>query len=155
MKREVFLYGEINKVSINKILKELLYFDSLSKEEITMYISSPGGSVMDGFLLIDTLQILKSPVKMVVLDCAASMAAIILACGAKRVIFPHAFVMLHEISGHLSRYDIMEQLEEQTLEILVKQIGKTKEEVAKLCSFENFLTAEEAKEIGIVDEIAA
>ena len=95
--RIVFLEGEINSTTSNELIKKILYLDSISKEPISIYISSPGGSVLSGMAIIDTLSIIESKVKTVAIGLCASMATIILMNGDERYATKHSEIMIHDI----------------------------------------------------------
>ena len=99
--RIVLLTGEIDDEMSTSVISQLLYLDSRGKDDISMYINSPGGSVSAGLAIYDVMQTLKSPVSTICLGRAASMAAVLLSGGAKgkRLLLPHSEVMIHQPSG--------------------------------------------------------
>ncbi|MBS9775776.1 MAG: ATP-dependent Clp protease proteolytic subunit [Fusobacterium sp.] len=151
--RNVYLIGEITSESIDKIIKELLYFDSVSNEEITMYISSPGGEFIPGLSLIDVIKTLRSKVKMQVLDMAASTAAVILSAGHKRLAYKNSFIMIHEILGSFNYIEQVEDVNKELINILATNMGKTVSQMKKMISFDNYMNTEEALQANIIDEI--
>ena len=151
--RNIYLTGEINSELSNRIIRELLYYDSLSHEDITIYISSQGGDVFSGLSIIDTISLIKSKVNMVVLDKAYSMAAIILSVGAKRYCYKNSIVMIHNASGISSNMQMIDSIDEDVMKILSKNTGKSQEELSKAMAWDNFMNAQEAKEMGFIDEI--
>lgn len=151
--RKVYLTGKIDSEVANKIIRKLLYFDSIGEEDITLYISSGGGEVFAGLSIIDTISLLKSNVNTVVLDMAASMAAIILSVGHKRYCHKNSFVMIHNISGVSSRMHIIDSLDEDVLNILTKNTKKSKEILINALAFDNYMNAQEAKDMGFIDYI--
>ena len=151
--RNIYLSGEINDELANRIIRELLYYDSLNHEDITLYISSQGGGVFAGLSIIDTISLINSKVNMVVLDKAYSMAAIILAVGAKRYCYKNSMIMIHNASGISSNMHIIDSIDEDIMKILSKNTGKSQEELSKAMQWDNFMNAQEAKEMGFIDEI--
>lgn len=161
--RIIFLNEEINSKSAGNIVAKLLYLDSKSNEDITIYINSPGGMVSSGLMIYDTIKHLKSNVVTVGIGLSASMAAIILLSGTKgkRKILPHAKVMLHDVSGGTegSYKDILVATKEiqKTHNILFKIIKEntilTDDEIEKNLSSDYWLDSSEALEKSIVDSI--
>jgi ATP-dependent Clp protease, protease subunit len=126
--RKIFLWGVVDDKSAKDITARLLYLEALDPgKEITFYINSPGGMVVSGMVIYDTMQMISSPVSTVCMGMAASMGSILLSGGAKgrRFIFPHGEVMIHQPSGG-------GQGTSADLEIMAEQIKKTKEMGAKL-----------------------
>jgi ATP-dependent Clp protease protease subunit len=162
--RIVFLQGEIHTANANEVVMKLLFLQSEHRrKDIHFYINSPGGDVIAALAIYDTMQILSAPVATYCVGQAASGGAILLAGGAakKRFALPNSRVMLHQpwggVSGQVS--DIEIQADEilrtrQTLnEILVKHTGKTLETIATDTDRDFFLSAEEAKDYGLVDSV--
>jgi len=162
--RTVFLIGEINYPMATELIMKLLYLDNNKPgSEISLYINSPGGSVDDTMAIYDTMSFIGSPVATFCIGRAQSGAAIILAAGAKgkRHALPHAKVMLHQpwggITGQAS--DIKIQAEEinrakkMINEILAKHTGLSKEKIAEETERDKYMTAEEAKEYGLIDDV--
>jgi ATP-dependent Clp protease protease subunit len=162
--RIVFLQGEIYTGNANEVVMKLLYLQSENRrKDIHFYLNSPGGDVIATLAIYDTMQILSCPVSTYCVGQAASGAAVLLAGGTqgKRYSLPHARVMLHQpyggVGGQVS--DIEIQAEEilrnrQMLnEILAQHTGKSVEEIAKDTDRDFFLTPEQAKEYGLVDDI--
>lgn len=162
--RIVFLQGEIHTGNANELVMKLLYLQSENRrKDIHFYINSPGGDVIATLAIYDAMQILSCPISTYCVGQAASGAAVLLAGGTKgkRYALAHSRVMIHQpyagLGGQVS--DIEIQAEEilrcrQMLnEILAKHIGKTVEEIAKDSERDFFLTAEQAKEYGVVDDI--
>ena len=162
--RIVFLQGEIHTGNANELVMKLLYLQSENKKKaINFYLNSPGGDVIATLAIYDTMQILSCPVATYCVGQAASGAAVLLAGGTqgKRFALPNSRVMIHQpyggVSGQVS--DIEIQADEilrnrQVLnEILAKHTGKPIEEIAKDSDRDFFLTAEQAKEYGLVDNI--
>jgi len=163
--RKVFLWGIVDDKSAERIVNRLLYLEAESPGKvISFYINSPGGMVTSGMVMLDTMNMISSPVKTICMGLAASMGSILLACGekGKRTIFPHGKVMIHQPSlGSM-------QGAASDIEITAKQIQKTKEESAQILadrckhSYENVLKdfdrdywmdADEVIKYGLVDSI--
>jgi ATP-dependent Clp protease, protease subunit len=129
--RKVFLWGAVDDKSAEKIVNRLLFLETEEPgKEISFYINSPGGIVTSGMVILDTMNMISSPVKTICMGLAASMGSILLAGGekGKRTIFPHGKVMIHQPSlGSM-------QGPASDIEITAKQIQKTKEESAKYLS---------------------
>ena len=165
--RKVFLWGAVDDKLSKEIVQKLLYLDSQSNEDITLYINSPGGSVIDGFAILDAIDSIKSDVVTIVTGFAASMGAIIQMCGAKgkRYIWPRGKIMIHQplingvIEGVTADINIRAEQIEKTRAIVNKIIsdktGKTLEQVIKDTDRDFWLTAEESLEYGLVDKIEA
>ncbi|MBN2350758.1 MAG: ATP-dependent Clp protease proteolytic subunit [Bacteroidales bacterium] len=163
--RKIFLWGEVDDESAQDIVSKLLYLESVNPgEKITFYINSPGGIVTSGFSILDTMNLISSPVSTVCMGLAASMGSILLSAGHKgeRYVFPLGEVMIHQPSIGLM------QGRASDLEIQTRQILKTKqisaEILAKNCNqsvkqiIEDFdrdywMNAKESVEYGIVDKI--
>ena len=162
--RIIFLSGPIVERSASIVIMRLLYLESLKKEhDINLYINSPGGLVDQTLAIYDTIKFLNCPVATYCIGQAASGAAIVLMSGAKgkRFILPHAKVMLHQPYGGITGQaeDIKIQAEEvlkdkrRLNEIVAACTGQTYEKVVDYTERDRFLTAEEAKAFGIVDEV--
>jgi ATP-dependent Clp protease, protease subunit len=163
--RKVFLWGMVDDDSAKHVIERLLYLDSLGSDEIQLIINSPGGYVTSGFAIYDTMEQVKSPVATVCSGLAASMGSILLSAGAKgrRMIQPHARVMIHQPSGGA-------QGQASSIEIQAREIIKTKEIGARILS-ENcnqplekvmndfdrdyWMDAQESLAYGIVDQLLA
>jgi ATP-dependent Clp protease protease subunit len=164
--RIVFLQGEIHTGNANEVVMKLLYLQSENKrKDINFYINSPGGDVIATLAIYDVMQILKCPVATFCVGQAASGAAVLLAGGTagKRFCLPSARVMIHQpfggVSGQVSDIEIQadEILRNREVlnKILADHTGKTPDVIAKDMDRDFFLTAEEAKEYGLVDQITA
>jgi ATP-dependent Clp protease protease subunit len=162
--RIIFLGEDVNEHTASLIVAQLLFLEAEdSKKDIMLYINSPGGSVYDGLAIYDTMQHLKCDVATVGIGMQASMGAFLLSSGAKgkRSILPHATVMIHQPSagtrGKVSdmEIDLREGLRLKKLlnEILAKNTGQKVETIEKDSDRDNWMTAEEAKKYGIVDQI--
>jgi ATP-dependent Clp protease protease subunit len=125
--RKVFLWGMVNDANAKHVVERLLYLDSLNHDEIQLIINSPGGYVTSGFSIYDTMMQIKSPVATVCSGLAASMGSILLSAGARgrRMIQPHARVMIHQPSGGA-------QGQASSIEIQAREIIKTKEIGARI-----------------------
>ncbi|PVH84738.1 clp protease-like protein [Cadophora sp. DSE1049] len=164
--RIICLNGEVNDVLSAAVVAQLLYLESDAPEKaITLYINSPGGSVTAGLAIYDTMSYIRSPVSTVCVGQAASMGSLLL-CGGekgKRFCLPHSSVMVHQPSGGYfgQASDIAIHAQEilrvrrKLNEIFIKHLTKphTLEDVERLMERDRFLSAEEALEMGIVDEI--
>ncbi|GAB5404781.1 MAG: ATP-dependent Clp protease proteolytic subunit [Aureliella sp.] len=162
--RIVFLQGEIHTGNANELVMKLLYLQSENRrKDIHFYINSPGGEVIATLAMYDTMQILSCPIATYCVGQAASGAAVLLAGGTKgkRYCLPHGRVMVHQpaggVSGQISDIEIQadEILRYRTVlnEILGNHCGKSAEQIAEDSDRDFFLTAEAAKEYGLVDEI--
>ena len=163
--RKVFLWNQVDDESAEKIVKQLTYLDSLSHDDITFYINSPGGVISSGLAIYDCMNAIQSDVVTVCCGQAASMGAVLLTAGAKgkRYAWPSARIMIHQplIQGQMEgpASDIKIQAEEMlrirsiTSGIIAKTTGKTAEEVDRDTERDNFMSAEEAKAYGLVDEV--
>jgi ATP-dependent Clp protease protease subunit len=162
--RIVFLIGEISYARAAEVIMKMLYLDNLKRgNEISLYINSPGGSVDDTMAIYDTIRFVASPVATYCIGRAQSGAAIILAAGTKgkRFALPHAKVMLHQPWGGVSGQaaDIKIQAEEilkaKTMinEILAEHSGQTIEKISAETERDRYMTAQEACEYGLIDEV--
>jgi len=162
--RIVFLIGEISYARAAEVIMKMLYLDNLKRgSEISLYINSPGGSVDDTMAIYDTIRFVNSPVATYCIGRAQSGAAIILAAGKKgsRFALPHAKVMLHQVWGGVSGQaaDIKIQAEEiikaKTMinQILSELTGQPIEKVAAETERDRYMTAEEAQQYGLIDEV--
>jgi len=164
--RIVFLQGEIHSGNANELVMKLLYLQSENrKKDIHFYLNSPGGDVVATLAIYDTMQILSCPVATYCVGQAASGGAVLLTGGAKgkRYALPHARVMLHQpwggVQGQVSDIEIQanEILRNRHVlnEILASHSGQPIERIEKDTDRDFFLSAEEAKEYGLVDDILA
>lgn len=162
--RIVFLQGDIHTGNANELVMKLLYLQSENRrKDIHFYLNSPGGEVVATLAIYDTIQILSCPVATYCVGQAASGAAVLLAGGAKgmRYALPHARIMLHQpyggVSGQVSDIEIQSREilrnREMLNEILAQHSGQPIERIAKDTDRDFFLSAEDAKEYGLVDEI--
>ena len=162
--RIVFLGSEVNDVVANLIIAQLLFLESEDPEkDIYLYVNSPGGSVSAGMAIYDTMQYIRPPVATVCVGQAASMGAVLLAGGApgKRCALPHARIMIHQplggFQGQASDVEIhakeMLRVKRELIHILSKHAGRDLKQVEKDSDRDFFMTAAEAKEYGIIDDI--
>lgn len=163
--RKIFLWSQVDDTVAEKIVKQLLYLDTLNHEDITLYINSPGGVISSGMAIIDAMSAIKSDVATVVSGQAASMGAQLLALGTKgkRYAWKNARVMIHQplISGQMygPATDIQIQAEEMLRirnvlnKLLADATGKSVEQIELDTDRDRFMTAEEAKAYGMVDFI--
>jgi ATP-dependent Clp protease protease subunit len=162
--RIVFVSGPIDDAMASLIIAQLIFLESEdSKKDITMYVNSPGGSIAAGMAIIDTMHFIKPEVSTVCVGIAASMGAMILSQGAKgkRFTLPNSEVMIHQpltgIEGQASDIEITAKhilrSKETLYKMLVKATGKTMEQITKDADRDYWMTSEEAKKYGIVDEI--
>ena len=161
--RILYFTGEVTQETCDTMNAELLYLDSLDQRNINLYINSPGGSVVDGLSVIDTMNFIKSEVSTISMGMAASMGAVLLSNGAKgkRCALPHSRIMIHSVAssfaGHTADVRIeMEQTEKcqrDVYKILAENTGKSLDEIEKLCDRDNWYIGNEAIDLGIVDKI--
>jgi len=162
--RIIFLAGPVTDLNANVVIAQMLYLASKDpKRDIKLYINSPGGSVTAGLAIYDTMQYLKCSVSTICIGLTASMAAVILASGTKgkRFSLPNAEILLHQVAGGM-------QGQAADIEITAKQIIKMKEKLNSILSEHTgqpldkmekdtdrdfYLTAEEAKKYGLIDEV--
>lgn len=164
--RQIYLWTQVDDESAEKVVKKILYLNNISKEQINLYINSPGGSISSGLAIYDAMQASKAPVATICMGQAASMGAVLLCAGAKgkRSVWPNARVMIHQplISGNMyaPATDIQIQAEEMLRirailnEILAKHSGKSIETIETDTDRDNFMSAKEAVAYGLVDDIA-
>ena len=161
--RIIFLDGEINSSSANEVILKLLYLDSISNEDISLYINSQGGSVPDGLAIIDTMNYIKSDVSTIGIGLCASMAAIILASGTKgkRTVLPHTDIMIHQVmsgvQGQASDIQIAAEKTKKVKDTLNKMLTDiTEQSLAKIekdTDRDFWLSGKEAIEYGLIDKI--
>lgn len=162
--RIIFLGSEVNDPVANVITAQLLFLESEDPDkEVYLYVNSPGGSVTAGLAIYDAMQYIRPPVSTLCLGQAASMAAWLLAAGAKgkRYALPHARIMLHQplggIQGQASDIDIQAReilrLREELNGILMKHTGQSLKRIERDTDRDLFLTSPQALEYGIIDEV--
>ena len=162
--RVIFLGTQVNNESANSIVAQLLYLQSVDpKADVHLYINSPGGSVTAGLAIYDTMQYISCDVATYCIGQCASMGAVLLTAGApgKRFALPNSRVMIHqplagmqgtaeEIMIHVKEF---RQTKDKLNAILQKHTGKTMDEIVRDTDRDNFMSAEEAKEYGLVDQV--
>ncbi|MBQ4226401.1 MAG: ATP-dependent Clp endopeptidase proteolytic subunit ClpP [Oscillospiraceae bacterium] len=166
--RIVMLSDEVNDTTASLVIAQLLFLEGQDPEkDISLYINSPGGSVTAGFAIYDTMQYIKCDVSTICMGMAASMGAFLLSSGAKgkRLALPNSEIMIHQplISGGLSgqctdikiRSDHMVYTREKLNRILSENTGKDIETINADTERDNFMTAEQAAEYGLVDKVIA
>ncbi len=162
--RIIFLGGQINDGMANTIIAQLLLLEHEDpKKEIKLYINSPGGSVSAGLAIYDTIQYLKPDVSTICVGLAASMGAVLLASGTKgkRIALPNAEIMIHQVMGgaegqaveiEIAAKHIL-KVKDRLSQILTKHTGQALSRVEKDTDRDYFMSAAEAKEYGLIDEI--
>jgi ATP-dependent Clp protease, protease subunit len=164
--RIVFLGGTVTDDLANLVTAQLLFLESEDPErEINMYINSPGGSVTAGLAIYDTMQFVKPPVSTLCVGQAASMGSLLLAAGAKgrRYALPHSRILIHQVSGgfegQASDIEIHARealrLREILNEILAHHTGQNVKKIEKDTDRDNFMSAAQAVEYGLIDEVIA
>lgn len=161
--RIILLSGEIDDNLSNIIVSELLYLDSINHEDINIYINSPGGSITSGMAIYDTMNYIKSDVSTICIGMAASMAAFLLSSGkkGKRYALPNSEVMIHQplggVNGQATEIKIAAEhilkTKDKLNKILSKNTGKNIETIEKDTERDNYLSAKEALEYGLIDKI--
>ena len=162
--RIIFLGEEVNDVTASLVVAQLLFLAAEDPDkDINLYINSPGGSVTAGMAIYDTMQYIKPDVSTICIGMAANMGAFLLAGGAKgkRYALPNAEVMIHQPSGgargqatdiRIHAENIL-RIKKRLNEILAENTGRPYEEVVRDTEWDNFMTAEEAKAYGLVDDV--
>lgn len=161
--RIILLNGEINDTLSNSIIAELLYLDSVSNDDISLYINSPGGSITSGLAIYDTMNLINSDVSTICVGMAASMGAFLLSSGTKgkRYALPNAEVMIHQpLGGAEGQATEIKIAAERILKsrdklnkILSKNTGKDISIIENDTERDNFMDSEEALEYGLIDKI--
>ena len=164
MDRIIFMGVPVDSYVANVIQAQLLFLESTDpKRDVQMFINSPGGSVIDGFGIYDTMQYVSQDVATICTSMAASMGAFLLCSGAKgkRSALTHSLIMIHQPSGGMQgqfsdmeiSYNLIRKLRQQLYEVMADNCGKTFAEVEKDSDRDNWMTGEEAKAYGLVDEV--
>ena len=162
--RIIILSEEVNDTTASLIVAQLLYLEAQDPDkDIQFYINSPGGSVTAGMAIYDTMQYIKCDVATICVGMAASMGAFLLSAGTKgkRMALPNAEIMIHQPSAgtqgqitdmaiHMKR---LETIKTRMNRIMAENTGKSIEEVTEACERDNFMTAEEAMEFGLIDRV--
>ena len=167
VERILFLGSEVNDGIANSLVAQMLYLDSEdSSKPIYLYINSPGGSVTAGLAIYDTIQYVKSEVVTICVGLAASMGAFLLAAGTKgkRVALPHSRIMIHQPLGGTSRRQASDieieareilRMKEMLNRSLADMSGQSFEKIEKDTDRDYFLSAQEAKDYGLIDRVIA
>jgi ATP-dependent Clp protease, protease subunit len=166
MDRIIFLGTPINDDVANIVIAQLLFLEADNPErDINLYVNSPGGSVSAGMAIYDTMQFLNAPIRTICMGMAASMGAFLLAAGSKgkRSALPHARIMIHQPSGGAqgTAADIEIQAREilylrsKMNELMAKHTGRSVEQIERDIDRDRFMSAEEAKAYGIIDNVIA
>ena len=162
--RIIFLSEEVNDATASLIVAQMLYLEAQDpNKDIQFYINSPGGSVTAGMDIYDTMQYIKCDVATITIGMAASMGAFLLSAGTKgkRMALPNAEIMIHQPSAgtqgqitdmaiHLKRLQV---IKERMNKIMADNTGRSIEEVTAACERDNFMSAEEALEFGLIDKV--
>ena len=162
--RIIFLGGQINDVVANSVIAQFLFLASKDeKKDIQLYLNSPGGSVTAGLAIYDTIQHIKCPVSTVCVGMAASMGAVLLCAGAKgkRFALPNSEIMLHQVMGGVTGEAVeieitakqILKIREKLNAIIAKHTGKDIKQIANDTDRDFYLSAQEAKEYGLIDEV--
>ena len=162
--RIIFLSNEVNDATASLVVAQLLYLEAQDPDkDIQFYINSPGGSVTAGMAIYDTMKYIKCDVTTICVGLAASMGAFLLSAGTKgkRLALPNAEIMIHQPSAgtqgqitdmaiHLQRLELVKS---RMNRILAENTGKSIEEVTAACERDNFMTAEDAVNFGLIDRV--
>ena len=162
--RIIFLSEEVNDTTASLIVAQMLYLEAQDPDkDIQFYINSPGGSVTSGLAIYDTMRYIKCDVSTICIGMAASMGAFLLSSGTKgkRIALPNAEIMIHQPSGgaqgqvtdiqiHANR---IAEIKKKLNEIMAENTGRSIEEVTRDTERDHFLTAEQAKEYGLIDKV--
>jgi ATP-dependent Clp protease protease subunit len=160
--RVVFVLGQVEDTMANSIVSQLLYLEAEDPtKEIYMYINSPGGSVTAGLSIYDTMRHIEAPIHTICMGQACSMGAFLLSAGDKRSAMPRSRIMIHQplggAQGQATEIEIhteeIVRLKEVLTEVLAANCSQTYEAMFEMCERDNFLTAQEALIIGLVDEV--
>lgn len=161
--RIIILSGEIEDTNANSVVAELLYLDSVNHDDISIYINSPGGSITAGMAIYDTMNFIKSDVSTICVGMAASMGAFLLSSGkkGKRFCLPNSEVMIHQplggAQGQATEIKIAAErilkLKEKLNNILSQNTGKNLKDIENDTERDYFLSAQEALDYGLVDQI--
>lgn len=165
--RIIMLSEDVNPASANVIIAEMLFLESEDPDkEIHFYINSPGGSIIDGMAIVDTMNYIKCPVSTICVGMAASMGSVLLACGekGKRFATPNSEILIHQpliggggLSGQATdikiHTDHLIKTREKMNRILSERTGQTVETIQNDTERDNYMTAEEALKYGIIDAI--
>ena len=162
--RVIFLVGQVEDHMANLVVAQLLFLEAENPDkDIHLYINSPGGSVTAGLSIFDTMKFIKPDVSTMCIGQACSMGAFLLSAGAKgkRFCLPNSRVMIHQPSGgaqgqasdiHIQAQEIL-KIREQLNSIMAENTGKTADQIAKDTERDNFMSAQESKVYGLIDEV--
>lgn len=161
--RIIFLSGEINDNLASIVVSELLYLDAQNHDDIYLYINSPGGSVTSGLAIYDTMNYIKSDVRTIVVGMAASMGAFLLSSGTKgkRFALKNAEIMIHQVLGGAQgqatdikiHAEHILKMKKKLNNILASNTNKSVKQITKDCERDNYMSASEALNYGLIDEI--
>lgn len=162
--RIVFLSEEVNDVTASLVVAQLLYLEAQDADkEISLYINSPGGSISSGMAIYDTMNFIKCDVSTICIGMAASMGAFLLAAGAKgkRIALPNSEIMIHQPLGGMQgqatdikiHADHILRIKDKMNRILAENTGKPLKTIEKDTERDNFMTAQQALEYGLIDKI--
>ena len=165
--RIIFLSEDVNQTSASLVVAQLLFLESEDPDkEIHLYINSPGGSITAGMAIVDTINYIKCPVSTICIGLAASMGAVLLACGAKgkRYATPNSEILIHQpliggggLSGQTTEIKIhadhMVKTRDKLNKLLSERTGQSLETIERDTERDNYMTAEEALKYGLIDEI--
>ena len=165
--RIIFLGEEVNETTASLVVAQLLFLEAEDpKKDISLYINSPGGMVTAGLAIYDTMQFIKAPITTICMGQAMSFGAVLLAAGSKgkRYALPHARIMIHQpliwgggISGQVTDIEIeaqeLHKNKEHLLDILAHHTGQDKEKIRHDSERNYYMSAQEAKEYGLIDEV--
>ena len=162
--RIIVLSEDVNDTSASLVVAQLLYLEGQDPDkDISLYINSPGGSISAGMAIHDTMQYIKCDVSTICMGMAASMASVLLAAGApgKRFALPYSRVMIHQplggVQGQASEIEITAReilrIRDEMNGILASHTGQTKEKIAQDTDRDNYMSSQEAKEYGLIDEV--
>lgn len=162
--RIIFLAGPVNDILANSVIAQMLFLASQNpNKDIQLYLNTPGGSVTAGMAIYDTMQYVKCPISTVCIGLAASMGAILLAAGAKgkRFALPNSEILLHQVMGEAGGQAVeieitarqIIKIKDKLSQILAKHTGQPLEKVEKDTDRDFYLSADEAKEYGIIDQV--
>lgn len=164
--RIIFLSEDVNQTTASLVIAQMLFLESEDPDkEISFYINSPGGSITDGMAIVDTMNYIKCPVSTICIGLAASMGSVLLASGekGKRFATPNSEILIHQplISGGLSgqtteikiHADHMVKIREKLNKLLSEKTGQSLEQIEKDTERDHYMTAEEALNYGLIDEI--
>lgn len=164
MDRIIFMGVPVNDYVANVIQAQLLFLDSVdARRDVQMYINSPGGSVIDGLGIYDTMQYIRPDVATICTGLAASMGAVLLCAGTKgkRTCLKHSRVMIHQPSGGMQgqftdmeiSYNLIKSMKKELYEIMSVHTGQDVAKIESDCDRDNWMSATEAKEYGLIDEV--